>query len=273
MNPLCIDVSHHQPEPNWARVKAGGTVGAILKATEGLTYVDPVFGQRREAARAANLAVSSYHFLKHGQVGQQMAHYLDVVSPQRGERVVIDYEDTSCSLADLREAVLALQAAGLDLQITIYGGGMLKGQLGDNHDEVLVKTSLWIAHYTSMAQPVWPKATWPVWTLWQYTDSATVDGIQGPVDGNRFNGPAGNLLKWLRPSTPGQVLPAPPTPVPYNFAEGEAVKKITGYPYPGEVRAVFQTKAGETRYVVEATGADYAGMLHIFSGEQLGRDA
>lgn len=268
MNPLCIDVSHHQPEPNWAKVKAGGTVGVILKATEGLTYVDPTFGSRREAAKSVGLAVSSYHFLKHGQAGQQIAHYLDVVSPQRGERVVIDYEDTSCNLGDLRDAVLALQAAGLDLQITVYGGGMLKGQLGQNRDDVLAKTSLWIAHYTSMAQPVWPKATWPVWTLWQYTDSASVDGIQGPVDGNRFNGPAGNLLKWLSPAQPVQA--PPPAPPQGEFAVGATVRKVTGYPYPGEVRAAFKTKAGETRYVVEATGADYAGMLHIFSGEQLG---
>lgn len=48
-----------------------------------------------------------------------------------------------------------------------------------------------------------------------------------------------------------------------------AVRKTTGYPFPGEVRAIFTTRAGLTRYVVEATGSDYAGMLHIFSPEQI----
>jgi hypothetical protein len=50
---------------------------------------------------------------------------------------------------------------------------------------------------------------------------------------------------------------------------GDAVRKTRGYPFPGEVRSVFYTKAGLVRYVVEATGADYAGMLHIFDASQL----
>lgn len=270
MNPLIIDVSHHQPEPDWAKVKAGGTVGVILKATEALSYVDPTFGSRRAAAKAAGLAVVSYHFLKAGKAHEQMLHYLDVVSPAKGERVVIDYEDST--LNDLREAVLTLQHAGLDLQITVYGGGLLKGQLGNERDAVLASTSLWIAHYTSAPGPAWPKGTWPVWSLWQYTDSASVAGIQGPVDGNRFNGPAGNALKWLNPAPKPVPAPAPaePRPVP-SLAIGDAVVKASGYRFPGEVRAAFTNRAGEVRYVVEATGADYAGMLHIFSPDQLAK--
>jgi hypothetical protein len=50
---------------------------------------------------------------------------------------------------------------------------------------------------------------------------------------------------------------------------GHQVTKRIGYPFPGEVRSVFKTRAGLIRYVVEATGADYSGMLHIFSPEQL----
>lgn len=50
---------------------------------------------------------------------------------------------------------------------------------------------------------------------------------------------------------------------------GDNVKKVKGYSYPGKVVAVFDTLAGETRYVVEATGEEYKGMLHIFNGEQL----
>lgn len=50
---------------------------------------------------------------------------------------------------------------------------------------------------------------------------------------------------------------------------GDKVRKPKGYPFPGEVRAVFLTKSGKLRYVVEATGEDYEGMLHIFSPEQI----
>lgn len=52
---------------------------------------------------------------------------------------------------------------------------------------------------------------------------------------------------------------------------GDQVTKTSGYPYPGEIRAIFTTKVGLTRYVVEAVGGGYQGMLHIFNGEQLGK--
>lgn len=51
---------------------------------------------------------------------------------------------------------------------------------------------------------------------------------------------------------------------------GQKVRKLSGYPFPGVVRSVFQTKAGEWRVVVEATGLSYQGMLHIFSLAQIG---
>lgn len=54
-----------------------------------------------------------------------------------------------------------------------------------------------------------------------------------------------------------------------RFMIGNAVTKKNGYPFPGEVRAVFRNKAREIRYVVEATDQAYEGMLHIFSGDQL----
>lgn len=50
---------------------------------------------------------------------------------------------------------------------------------------------------------------------------------------------------------------------------GQHVKKVSGYKYPGVIVAVFFTTSGDVRYVVEATGEEYKGMLHIFSGVQL----
>jgi lysozyme len=200
-NPLTIvDLSHHNPEPNWAKLKAGGVVGVILKATEGTTYIDPTFGRRREAAKAAGLAVASYHFLKPGNASGQMLHYLNVLEPQPGERVVIDYEATGLKLADLHEAVEALAGQPLNLQITVYSGHLIKEQLGDDKDVLLADfTSLWIAQYGATVK--WPMGTWPVWSLWQFTDKANVPGIGQPVDGNRFNGPASAAYRWLAPAT------------------------------------------------------------------------
>lgn len=50
---------------------------------------------------------------------------------------------------------------------------------------------------------------------------------------------------------------------------GTPVEKVGGYPFTGTVVAAFETLAGNERFVVEATGEQYAGMLHIFNGGQL----
>lgn len=201
MDPV-IDLSHHNPEPDFVRLKSAGLVGVILKATEGTGYIDPTFAPRRERAKALDLAVVGYHFLKHGQVEQQMLNFLDVLHPVKGERVVIDYEDSACTLGDLVDAVQALVRQPLNLQITVYGGGKLKGDLANSREQTLADfTSLWIAQYTSADSPSWPKATWPVWSLWQWTDKASVPGISAGVDSNRFNGSDDACRRFLSPAT------------------------------------------------------------------------
>lgn len=51
-----------------------------------------------------------------------------------------------------------------------------------------------------------------------------------------------------------------------QFTIGQCVEKYTGdYQLPGEVRAVFTTKAGKVRYVVEHE----PGFLHIYSQANL----
>ena len=49
----------------------------------------------------------------------------------------------------------------------------------------------------------------------------------------------------------------------------DQVTKSKGYKYPWVIVSVFSNLNGDIRYVVEATGEDYKGMLHIFNEEQL----
>jgi GH25 family lysozyme M1 (1,4-beta-N-acetylmuramidase) len=208
-----IDLSHYNPEPNWDQLKASQIMGVILKATEGTGYVDPTYVQRRREAEAVGLPVVAYHFLKPGNVGLQTIHFLETVNPIKGERVIIDYEDAGCNLSDLEVMVQTLLALALDLQVTVYGGGKLKADMGSVKSTILSKTSLWLAQYGP--NPSWPTQTWPSWSLWQSTDAATVPGIRSPVDGSVFNGTNENLVKWLRPAKS-----AVPTPVPGPVVPG-----------------------------------------------------
>lgn len=206
MNPLVIDISHHQPDPiNWKQLKSSGTVGVIHKATEGDSYVDDKLFSRAAAAMNAGLCWSTYHFLRPGNMMAQMDHYLSTIDPRLGERICLDHEDDEVSLDQLCECVEYVLAQRPDLQITIYSGHLIKEQLDGGYNEVLAKnTSLWIAQYTT-GTPSWPHQVWPAYSLWQYTDTGTAVGITGNVDCNEWNGSEENLPAWFGPTE----VPAP----------------------------------------------------------------
>lgn len=210
-SPLVIDLSHHNPEPVWEALKAIGVVGIIHKATEGTGFLDPTYRKRKAAAFAAGLCWSSYHFLKHGNIAAQMDWYLGQAGAAAGDRVVIDYEDQACTLDDLHQAVQHILDERPDLQITVYSGHLLKGQLGSKRDALLADhTSLWLAQYAP--KPSWPTETYKFWSLWQYTDSASVAGISGKVDANKWNGPLDKLPGWFHQEE--KIVEPEPTPAP-----------------------------------------------------------
>lgn len=225
MQPTIVDLSHWQASVDFTKLKAAGILAVILKATEGASYVDPTYADRKKAAAVAGLTCLSYHFLKPGDVPTQVKHYLATVKPVPGERLVCDYEDQGVRLTDLRAFCKSLQDAGGNYQVTVYGGALLKEQLGSTVDAYLAaNTSLWLAQYTN-GTPSWPTATWPAWSLWQFTDKATVSGVSGGVDGNVFNGSDENAMKFLQPA--GGAVPTPaPTPAPGPTAETNLIFTI-----------------------------------------------
>ena len=57
-----IDVSHHNGKINWKQVPDVDFV--YVKATEGTTYVDPMYKQNIKGARAKKLRVGAYHYFR-----------------------------------------------------------------------------------------------------------------------------------------------------------------------------------------------------------------
>ena len=202
-DPACIDISHWQNFPDFKKVRAASVVACIMKATEGTGFIDPNRAQNYINATRAGIACCTYHWLKPGNAQEQIQFYLDTIDPVPGERMVIDYEEDGCTLDDLREAVQALLDDPRKPQVTVYSGHLLKEQLGDTRDGLLANhTDLWLAQYTT-GEPSWPSATYPHWTLWQYSEEGQVDGIDGSeVDLNRFDGSDAELVRWITPSKP-----------------------------------------------------------------------
>jgi lysozyme len=213
----CIDISHWQDYPDFEAVAASGVVAMIHKATEGTGYIDPNRGENIRNAMDAGIACCTFHWLKPGDAADQMQFYLDVIEPVGGERMVIDYEESGCQLDDLEEAVSVLLDAGRRLQVTVYSGHLLKEQLNGSRNELLANnTDLWLAQYTS-GSPSWSTGTYPKWTLWQYSETGEVDGVNGSlVDLNAFDGSDAELVRWISPAgfaPPSRpVLPTQPAP-------------------------------------------------------------
>ena len=57
-----IDVSYHQGTIDWARVAGAGKAFAFVRATAGTLTSDVAYARNRADARAAGVAVGSYHF-------------------------------------------------------------------------------------------------------------------------------------------------------------------------------------------------------------------
>src|SRR5258708_354433 len=58
---VVVDLSHHNGEVDWASAKTAGIFAIVHKATQGVGYVDPLYGAHRTAAQASGLWWGAYH--------------------------------------------------------------------------------------------------------------------------------------------------------------------------------------------------------------------
>jgi GH25 family lysozyme M1 (1,4-beta-N-acetylmuramidase) len=212
---VVIDISHHQEEVDFRKVRAAGIVGVIHKATEGFRFVDRLYHARRKEAFGAGLLWGAYHFGVGGDGSDQADHFLETVEPSPETLLVLDYEPNltgpTMTLDQAREFVSRLNDAAGRFP-GLYSGHLIKEQLGDvtTPDPILSRCFLWIAQYQG-ARPVNIPGTFPTWTLWQYTDGVhweephRVDGV-GLCDRDMFNGGMEQLRRlW---GVPPESLPA-----------------------------------------------------------------
>jgi lysozyme len=187
-----IDLSHHNgPNVNFPAAAAAGTAAVIHKATQGTTFVDPLFAVNREKALAAGLLFGSYHFGTGADGGAQADFYLRTVGPQPGELLALDLEANnagpSMTLEEAR-AFVALIHDRIGKWPVLYAGHTLKEMLNGTPDALLTNCPFWIAQYGPA--PVLPVG-WTEWKLWQWTDGSVgvnpqpVPGV-GHCDRDRF---------------------------------------------------------------------------------------
>jgi lysozyme len=199
---VVIDLSHWQAPVDFVRAKSAGIAAVILKATQGLHWIDTTFAQRFAAATAAGLLVGAYHFLDNSAPELQVQNFLSVA--EGCPLLALDAEandiGSTVAVAQAAEAAARLQmATGQTPLVYINRYGPDERGTGFPNG-VLSRCPLWLPSYGS--RPVCP-AGWSAWKLWQYTDgrvgsdAVPVPGI-GRCDRSRFAGTVAELAAWWK---------------------------------------------------------------------------
>lgn len=199
-----IDVSHHQGLVSWEDVaESKKIVFAIAKATGGETYTDPQFAFNWHGIRATGLVRGAYHFFYAVDDPQkQLDNYLSAVGSFKATDLppLLDVEITDNVTTEvLVEGVLQwLQLAEQATKRTPILYSDLSFAQQYFQDPRFSKYPLWTADYGPSVSNL-PKP-WQHWSIWQYSQNGTVDGVQGEVDLNKFYGNLTDFRHFIKQS-------------------------------------------------------------------------
>jgi lysozyme len=187
-----LDVSHFQDTVDWPQVFQAGYLFAFIKATDGITYVDPMFATNWSGAQAAGLLRGAYHFFEANDDPQQQAeNFLNTVTLQSGDLPpVLDVESSSTS-SQVSTATI-IQSIATWLQTVQQATGrtpIIYTNPGYWNSLATTQFSgypLWVAEY-GVASPTLPTG-WTSWAFWQFSQTGQIPGITTAVDLDLFQG-------------------------------------------------------------------------------------
>jgi GH25 family lysozyme M1 (1,4-beta-N-acetylmuramidase) len=196
-----IDVSYHQGWIDWWQVAAAGKRFAFVRATAGTLTADTAYAANRSGARAAGLAVGSYHFANPDTAPNDAMNeanwFLWNAPIVSGDLIpVLDFEVANgldpASLTAWAQTWLTQVSAETGVRPIIYTTPHFWSSSMADTDWFARNgyPVLWIANWTSASQPAVPAGGWggSGWSFWQHSSTGTVPGIGGAVDLDRFNG-------------------------------------------------------------------------------------
>ena len=203
-----IDVSHHNGDIDYSKVKEDGHRFVFIKATQDNDFVDPMFPTNLARARAAGLAAGAYHFFDYTLDGTAQAdHFIDRVEAADGiDDALPPVVDVECwgpigasihavSAARLRDFVERVFERTGRMPIVYTSVRMWSEVVGNA--EGFDDLPLWAACWGCDAPPSLAPG-WDGWAFWQ-DGLDRIPGV-GRLDGNYFSGTKKELKAMkLRP--------------------------------------------------------------------------
>ncbi len=216
-----IDVSHHNGDIDYTRVREAGNEFVFIKATQDDEFLDPMFLTNLARAREAGLAAGGYHFFDYTLDGTAQAdHFVDRLELGGGiDDALPPVVDVECwapigasihvvSAARLRDFVDRVYERTGRLPIVYTSVFMWKQVVGNA--EGFEDHPLWAACWGCEAPPSIAPG-WEDWAFWQ-TGINRIPGV-GRLDGNFFSGSVDDLHGLrLRPLTIEAGAPATASP-------------------------------------------------------------
>ncbi len=193
-----IDVSTYQNEIDWKKVKEDGVEFVFIRigrrgATTGLLYEDDLFETNYAGAKENGLKVGVY-FFSQAISEQEAREEADWVRKHLSGKQIDLPVIYDCEEVYLEDETARME--GLDKeQITANARAFAERIARHRYETIIYTNAYWAQEVYDMEElsdiPVWlaqydvdiPVFEHP-FVIWQYTDSGTIDGIEGTVDLN-----------------------------------------------------------------------------------------
>jgi lysozyme len=186
-----IDVSNHQNEIDWNKVKEENIKFAFIKATEGGDFKDKRFNQNWEEAKKNNIDVGAYHFFTFCKSGKAQANnFIETVPNEKNNLPpVIDLEyGGNCKLTKTKKEVLKEIKVFERLLFEQYKKKAILYVTKNFHRDFLIgefpDNPIWYRSIFTRPQMIENRK----WLFWQYGNRGHLKGINTYVDLNVFNG-------------------------------------------------------------------------------------
>ena len=190
-----VDVSAYQGEIDWLTLASQDIDFAFIKATEGSGFTDKRFAYNHSEALKTNLRVGAYHFFSFESGGATQAENFIKAVPKTENMLppVVDvefYGNFSAKNAD-KDAITSELTIMINVLYEHYGMHPIIYTAEEEYalfiEGGFESNPIWIRGVYSKPQ----LSDGRVWTFWQFTNRAKLEGYDGEerfIDMNVFNG-------------------------------------------------------------------------------------
>lgn len=246
-----IDISHHQRGIN----SYGSDVDfVIIKATEGVGYVDEQCDRLYQQAKKDGKLLGVYHFarpdLNNSAIAEADWFIKNIQGYIKEAILVLDWESGYLGNVAWAKAFLDRVKEKTGVKALLYAS---RSPINSFNWSSVANSDygLWVADYGANTGEPGRKPVvnwWPFYALWQYTSRGRISGYSGNVDMNYFYGDADTWRKYATSDSSGSK----PAPEPAKKSNEEIANEVLEGKWDnGEARKKKLEEAGYNYQVIQ----------------------